>query len=230
MFHHVHSQARYLTRLDSAERSCLTCSPLGCPQPVELKNQSRVAADRLEYHGCVLGTKLTPRGEAEIPKRGAIMSRRQREITRLLRAVLSDLPKGSSVPDSEMFGQALSNLEFFVAAVLRTKYHEWVEESLDGVWALDAKKSNENEAKILGLCMIITSQRYTPIYLKLQVHATEDKIVLFDCKLGEKGSQGMEATSSRHLDSLEERIRGFDGDARSIQWVYEIGFDCRTSP
>ncbi|WP_435016498.1 hypothetical protein TA3x_004064 [Tundrisphaera sp. TA3] len=155
------------------------------------------------------------------------MSRLQREISKTLRSILLGLPINADIPDSGEFGYVLGNLEFFLPAVLKTKYAEWQNESLDGVWPLVATKRGEQEIELLGLCMIITSQRYTPIHLRIQIHPSSDRIVWLECELGENGPGGMQVTPRRFVDSLRGRIRGLGANIDSIDWAYRVGFDYR---
>lgn len=59
-------------------------------------------------------------------------SRAEQTLSRSLRAILTDLPNGASIPDSEQFQEVLSGLEYFVTEVLGEIYPVWHQESLDG--------------------------------------------------------------------------------------------------
>jgi len=121
----------------------------------------------------------------------------------------------------------MSDLEFFLPAILRVKHAEWMEESLDGVWPLVARKTGEGEVEILGYCMIISNQRYTPLHLRLKIGPANDEVLWLECTLGERGPHGMETTSARFLTQLKERLYALDGKVDLINWVYKVGFDHR---
>jgi hypothetical protein len=154
-------------------------------------------------------------------------SRLQRSISRSLRKILADIPKGASIPESKQFHDIMGDLEFFLPAVLRVIYSEWNQESLDGVFPILARKTGDVEVEILGVCIIISDQRYTPFHLRLQIGASADEVYWFECRLGERGPHGMQTTPSPFLTGLKKRINALEGRADQLEWVYKATFGCR---
>ncbi len=151
-------------------------------------------------------------------------SRAELSVSRSLRAVLVDLPNGASISDSEQFREVLCGLEYFLPEVLGEIHPEWHRESLDGIIPLVARKTRAGEAEIFGLCIIISDQTLTPLHVHLQVAASADEISWLECRLGERGEQGMVRTP---YESLSKRLYALEGKADQIEWVYKVTFGHR---
>jgi hypothetical protein len=154
----------------------------------------------------------------------------EQSISRSLRAILADLPDNASIGDSEQFREVLSGLEFFLPhQVLNEIYPEWNHESLDGILPLVARKTGNGEAEIFGLCIIISDQTLTPFHVRLQVAAFGDEVSWLECRLGERGKQGMVRTPYESSSAAAKRLYALDGKADLIDWVYKVTFGHRRS-
>jgi hypothetical protein len=58
-----------------------------------------------------------------------------------------------------------SSLELFLPQVLRIRYREWLEESLDGIFVARALKTGPAAAQLAGTCILISDQTVTPSWL-----------------------------------------------------------------
>jgi hypothetical protein len=153
------------------------------------------------------------------------MASRSEEITsRDLRAVLADLPIGAAIAESDQFREVLSGIEYFLPEVLGEVYPEWNRESLDGVIPLVARKTNDAEAEIFGLCIIISDQTVTPLHLHLQVAVANDEISWLECRLGERGRHGMVRTPYDSLNAAAKRLHALEWRVDRIDWVYKVTF------
>lgn len=125
------------------------------------------------------------------------------------------LPVNAPIPESEIFNDALSALEYFIPEVLREVYDEWKYEFLDGIYPGLALKTNDYEAEIAGLGIILSDQTYTPLHVRLKLLSDQDEVSWFDCKLGEVDPRGL----SKKMDTIAivERLH-------RIEWSYHAGF------
>ncbi len=153
-----------------------------------------------------------------------MISQTEQVLARNLRIVLSTIPIGGSIQESNEFRDALSGLCRFVDQVVCEVYPEWTD-SLDGIYPVFARKTAELEAEIGGMCWILAGHDYSTIlHVQLEAAPDRDEIVWFECKLGEHGPDGMikwrddsfgRMTVTERLDTAE--------------WVYSVGFGERTS-
>lgn len=129
--------------------------------------------------------------------------------------MLAPLPVNAPIPESEIFNDALSALEYFIPEVLREVYDEWKYESLDGVLPGLALKTNGYEAEIAGLGIILSDQTYTPLHVHLKLLSDQDEVTWFDCKLGEANPSGL----AKKMDTIAvvEHLH-------HIEWSYHAGF------
>lgn len=154
-------------------------------------------------------------------------SRAEESISRSLRLILAELPNGATIEDSEQFREVLSGLEYFIPEVLREIHPEWIHESLDGVLPLLARKTKEGEADIFGICIIISDQTVTPLHLCLQLSVSSEEVSWLECKLGERGENGMVRTPYHSLNALKNRLYVLVGRSDLIDWVYKVAFGNR---
>ena len=155
-------------------------------------------------------------------------SRAEQNVSRALRAILADLPTGADVLDSEQFRYVQSGLESFVPEVLREIHAEWHNESLDGFYPVVARKTETAEIEMVGLCILISDQTLTPIYLRFQIAPSADEVSWFECHLGERGKNGIVRMPYGSLDKAlhreYERLYLLDGQDDTIDWVYKVTF------
>jgi hypothetical protein len=157
----------------------------------------------------------------------AMPSKAEQIVSQELWALLSTLPDGAEIADSEQFGRVLSGLEFFLPEILREIYPEWKWESLDGVYPHLAHKVGEGEVEIFGVCILISDQTLTPIHLCLQVSPSTDKVSWLQCRLGERDGKGMVRVPFSALQ-LSKRLQRLDGRVGTIDWVYKATFGERS--
>lgn len=145
-------------------------------------------------------------------------------ISRSLRTVLAKLPDGADIPMSDEFQTFLTGLESFIPQVIGEIHPEMLGQSGDGVLPIIARKTGDGEVELLGHFCFIVGQTLTPIHLKLQLAESADKISWLECRLGQRGEQGMlrtpydsPAATARILNSLAKR-------ASTLDWVYEVTF------
>ena len=149
----------------------------------------------------------------------------EQRISCSLRALLAGLLDGASISASEQFREILSFLNFFLPhQVLSEIYPEWNQESLDGILPILARKTRDGETEILGLCIIISDQTLTPIHVRLQVAASNDEISWLECRLGQRGKDGMVRTPYDSLSAVARRLCALDGRPDLIDWVYKVTF------
>ena len=133
----------------------------------------------------------------------------------------------ASIADAEQFREVLCGLEYFLPEVLREIHPEWDRESLDGLFPQVACKTRDGEAEIFGLCILISDQTLTPFHLRLQISPSVDKVSWLECRLGERGEQGMVRTPYQSLNAIRKRLYGREGRADRIDWVYNVTFGKR---
>jgi hypothetical protein len=148
----------------------------------------------------------------------------EQRLSHSLRAILSDLPIGASIPDSEQYREVLTALPWFIPVVLGELYREWTFQGLDDVVPVEARKTGEGEVEIFGVCCIICDQTLTPLHIHLQVAASSDEISWLECKLGEQGQDGMVRKPYYFLREMTKRLRRLDGKVDLIDWVYKVTF------
>jgi hypothetical protein len=151
----------------------------------------------------------------------------EQRLSRSLRAVLADLPNCASIPDSEQYREVLTALQYFIPVVLGEIHREWTFQGLDDVVSVDARKTGEVEVEIFGVCCIVSDQTLTPLHVHLQVAASDDEISWLECRLGERGHDGMVRKPYRFLREMTKRLRTLEGRVDLIDWVYKVTFGKR---
>jgi len=63
--------------------------------------------------------------------------------------------------------------------------------SLDGIYVGNISKSNGNQLKIIGMCILISDQSLVPVYIQIKVSNSSDEIEWMDCKLAQLGENGV---------------------------------------
>ncbi len=128
-------------------------------------------------------------------------SRAEEVSSRLLGAILADVPVGADVPESEQFRNVLAGLERFVPDVIGELHSEWRGESLDGIFPVVARKTAEAEVELYGVCVIIPDQSLTPLHLRLQLSPSRGKISWMECRQSQcdplVGSSGSDPSDQR---------------------------------
>lgn len=115
----------------------------------------------------------------------------EERLSRSLRAIVTDLPDGATIPDSDEFRHALVSLQYFIPIVLAEIYREWRFEGLDDVLPSLARNTGNLEIEIFGLCCLVADQSFAPLHLRLQLAVKGDEVSWLECRLGERGPHGM---------------------------------------
>lgn len=142
-----------------------------------------------------------------------------------LSELLGQVPTGAelSVPPSS---DLCSSLELFVPQLLRCRYTEWLEESLDGIFVAHAQKTATHAVRLLGTCILISDQTVTPFLIDLELSPSATSVKSFRVLLGEPGGGALgisgPACNSKDARRLLETLTGRLGD---IEWVYEVASD-----
>jgi hypothetical protein len=137
--------------------------------------------------------------------------------------ILSSLKIGDRIKESKEFQDALGGLEIYVPEILSDKYAFWKGEGLDGFYCSDAIKSGPYEAKLLGMCILISDQSLTPFYFNFGLSDSLNRFEWLVCKLGENGKNGL----IRHpYESWPKELHKLRVD--SITWEFEISFGEKT--
>ena len=148
----------------------------------------------------------------------------EQRLSHSLRVVLADLPIGASIPDSEQYREALTALQYFIPVVLGEIHREWAFQGLDDVMPVEARKTGEGEAELFGVCCMVSDQTLTPLHVCLQLAAPVDEISWLECRLGERGRDGMVRKPFRSLREMTNRLRALGGRVDLIDWAYKVTF------
>lgn len=143
-------------------------------------------------------------------------SKTEELLSKALRAVLTDLPDGASIGESDGFREFQEALEFFLPAELG-----WDDESFDAFRFILARKVALDEAEFLGLGLLISDQCWTPIRLRLRLSSSSDQVATLDCRVGEPGDGTAGLVRIPYGSSAAEKcLFGLSERSRAILWVY----------
>lgn len=142
------------------------------------------------------------------------MATREERISQSLRAILTELPVGGHIPESDQYREVLVGLEHYIS--------QFFPEELDGIIALVSQKAGDMEVAIFGLAILINDQTVTPLDLRIQLSPFADTVSWFECRLGERGPQGMVRTPYESLHKASKRLRKLGCRAEAIEWMYEV--------
>jgi hypothetical protein len=143
-------------------------------------------------------------------------------VSEILRTVLTGVPNGGEIEDSEQLRDVLNGFEYFLPEVLREIHPEW-NDGLDGFLLYVARKTGDQEAEFVGHCILITDQTTTPIHIRLQLARDLDEVSWLELKLGEKGETGMVRRPYSYPPSLK-RVAALADGIDAIDWFYKVGF------
>lgn len=153
-------------------------------------------------------------------------SRAEEMASRCLRAILAPLPYGAVIHDSDDFSLFQRALEYVLPSALREVYPWWQHESLDAFRFAVARKIGIEEAEFIGLCLLISDQTWTPIYLRMSIARESDSFDWLECRVGELGD---DAGGMLRIPHKSARINELPGSVEqrleSIQWAYTISRD-----
>jgi hypothetical protein len=142
-----------------------------------------------------------------------------------MRAALKGHSIGDVLENSHELCEFCTSLHFYLPGVLQEIHEEWKGEALDGIYPEIARKSDELQIEIAGLCIFLNDQTLTPIHVRLEISPKRNQVVYLDCKLGQMGPEGMIRTPYVRRNMLAKPRPATNWDA--IDWVYYVGFDQR---
>ena len=150
-------------------------------------------------------------------------SRSEIVVSQCLRSILAILPEGANIEDSPAFRRLQTALEFFLPSMLVKLYpDQWSEESLDAFRFAVARKTSAGEAELIGLCLFITDQTWTPLHLRLRL-ADGDAISWVSCLLGARGNADGEVIRIPFEPERADALLTAVGEhPESLDWVYSV--------
>lgn len=156
-------------------------------------------------------------------------SRGEEVASHSLRAILTGLPTGAAIEDSEELQHALTGIYWFLPDVLAEVYAEWRFIGLDGLYPVVAHKTGEREIELFGQCCFVSDQTLTPIHMHLQIAPCVDEISWMELRLGEMGRGGMIRMPYSTKRTRDKRLYNLIGREDEIQWVYKVTFGERST-
>ena len=141
-----------------------------------------------------------------------------------MRVLLRQTDIGKAIGESSEYRLLLSAFNFFIPEVLAEIHPEWKYDALDDMIPLVAEKIGEWEALYFGLSYLIRNQCLVPTYIQLQIDHTADRVNWLECRVGERGPQGMLCRSNRSFDKQLYRLQGQEDQ---IDWAYWVTFGQR---
>ncbi len=154
-----------------------------------------------------------------------MISKAEQVVGRCLRSVLPALTDGDQIKESAEYNELQLALERFLPTVLRESYPaQWRNESFDGFRLAVARRTGNLEAELIGICLMISDQTWTPIHVRLRAAAEADSISWVICRVGSRVGAGLKFTRlpydankkvSQLLDSVAEK-------PENIVWAFTV--------
>jgi hypothetical protein len=142
-----------------------------------------------------------------------------------LSALLENASVGSALK-VEPSANLLFALELYIPQLLSRRYSEWEYESLDGFFLASARKIGSETAEFAGLCILISDQTVTPVFIRLTLNSSRDSIASYQVFLGEPGGGHLGISgppcNSPHAHRLLETV---SARLNNIRWSYSITSD-----
>jgi hypothetical protein len=82
-------------------------------------------------------------------------------------------------------------------------------------------KSEANQLKIIGKCILLSDQCLVPIYIQIRVSNSSDEIEWMECKLAELGKNGVIKIP---YDSNQWKKELYILNEKRIRWHYSIQY------
>ncbi|MCA9013756.1 MAG: hypothetical protein KDA77_00360 [Planctomycetaceae bacterium] len=142
-------------------------------------------------------------------------------VAQSLRGILRQTDIGVALRKTSEYGLLLSAFNYFIPEVLAEIHPEWKSDALDDMIPLIAERTGEWEALFFGLSYLIRDQHLVPVYIQLQINHTVNRIDWLDCRVGERGPNGMQRRSNRSFDKQLYRLQGQEDQ---IDWAYWVTF------
>lgn len=146
----------------------------------------------------------------------------EERICRALRRAIEYIKDGADIVETLELRRICYGLEYFIPAVLAKVYPHWNEESLDGIFCSEARKLNPEWAEFYGMCILISDQTLTPIYIQLKITPTEDKIKGMECRIGKRGSGKGEMERIPFARWRNNPLAELPISKEKVDWVYKI--------
>ncbi|MEQ8637144.1 hypothetical protein [Gimesia maris] len=143
-----------------------------------------------------------------------------------LRGLFKQTAVGASFEETEDYRLLMVSFDYFIPEVLGELYPEWKSDALDDLIPLVAKRSGEREAILFGLSWLIRDQTVVPTYLQLQIDPVLDRVNWLECRIGERGPQGM---IRRPGNSFDRQLYRLQGREDQIDWAYHVTFGEKSS-
>ena len=139
-------------------------------------------------------------------------------------AVLSSLRVGDKIDDSEDFRTFLSALARFLPECLSENHPSaWRSESLDAFRFALTRKVGRDEAELLGVCLLISDQTWTPFRALLKASSTDAGLERVDFTLGETDTLGRGMVRMPYASSkLTELLFRLANRPESVDWTYSF--------
>jgi hypothetical protein len=148
----------------------------------------------------------------------------EERISRALRRALERIDDGADFLDSLELRRMCVGLEYFLPAVLAEVYPSWKNESLDGFYFSEARKSGSRQAELFGMCISISDQALAPLHLRLRVAKSEDQIEWMECRLGKRGTREGDMERVNWQQWRHNPLAGLPDSKDLIDWVFKITF------
>jgi hypothetical protein len=164
----------------------------------------------------------------------------EQRCSRALRAIPAELPSGASFAElqTKEYRKFLSGLDWFISDVLAEIHPEWMNQktmtsrAMDGIVPLVARKTGDREAELFGICYLLVNEARShataPLHVRLQIAPNAEEITWFECRLGERGKDGLEEPPYNALAVFPKRYYLLDGKYEQLDWFYEVTFGERT--
>ncbi|MCA9005897.1 MAG: hypothetical protein KDA70_11565 [Planctomycetaceae bacterium] len=128
---------------------------------------------------------------------------------------------GPPFEETEDCRRLLSAFNYFIPEVLAEIHPEWKSDALDDLIPLVAKRTGDREAVLFGLSWLIRDQTVVPTYVQLQIDPDLDRVNWLECRIGERGPQGM---LRRPGNSFDRQLYRLQGREDLIDWAYQVTF------
>lgn len=143
-----------------------------------------------------------------------------------LRVLLKQTAVGASFEETEDYRLLMGALDYFIPEVLAELCPEWKSDALDDVIPLVADRTGEREAVFFGMSWLIRDQTVVPTYLQLQIDSAIDRVNWLECRIGERGPQGMVRRPGSSFDKQLYRLQGREDQ---IDWAYHVTYGEKSS-
>lgn len=126
-----------------------------------------------------------------------------------------------SVLQVEPSADLLSSLEYYIPLLLSRHYSKWESESLDGILLANAERIDSKTAEFTGVCILMSDQTVTPVFIRLTLGALRDSISSYQVCLGESGVGHLRI--SYGSSKAQELLMTINTRLQSIKWSYIVG-------